>query len=114
MINAAYRAACLLAPTLLAAGCAGGPAEPPPPVQRVGSPTYRCPGGPSFTQQFDPVTHQIDLFLAGGAVHRLDPVPDPLGGVVYQDADYQLRPTASDRVFALTDRSTTARTDCTR
>ncbi len=113
MIRAALRAACLLTPTILAAGCAGGPAGPPAPVQRAGSPTYRCPGGPSFTQQFDPVTHQIDLFLAAGAVHRLDPVPDPLGGVVYQDADYQLRPTASDRMFALTDRSTTARTDCT-
>ena len=114
MINAAFRAVCLLAPALLAAGCTGGPAGPPPPVQRAGSPTYRCPGGLSFTRQFDPVTHQTDLFLAGGTAHRLDPVPDPLGGVVYQDADYQLRPTASDRMFALTDRSTTTRTDCTR
>ena len=99
---------------MLAAGCSGAGGGPPPPVQRAGSPVYRCAGGPSFTQQFDTTTHQTDLFLEGGAAHRLDPVPDPLGGVVFQDADYQLRPTGSDRVFALTDRSTTARKDCTR
>ena len=101
------------APTILLIGCSAAGTAPPL-VQRADSPVYRCPGGASFTRQFDPTTHQTDLFPSGGGVHRLDPVPDPLGGVVYQDADYQLRPTASDRVFALTDRSTTARTDCTR
>ena len=111
MTHAVLHVARLLVPTMLVAGCAA--AGPPPPVQRPGSPVYRCPDGARFTQQFDTTTHETDLFL-GGTVHRLDPVPDPLGGVVYQDADYQLRPTRSDQVFALTDRSTTARQDCAR
>ena len=112
MLNVVLRLACVLAPTILVVGCAAS--GPPPPIQRAGSPVYRCADGQSFTQQFDTTTHQTDLFLSGGAVHRLDPVPDPLGGVLYQDADYQLRPTPSDRAFALTDRSTTLRKDCTR
>lgn len=103
----------LLVLAALLAGCAG-PRLPPPPVQVSGSPHYACPNGSGFAKQFDPDTHQLDLFLTGGAAHRLDPVPDPMGGVLYEDADYQLRPSASDVTAALTDRSTTARQNCTR
>ena len=113
MTSPVLHAARLLVPALLVAGCSAAGNGQPPPVQRADSPVYRCPDGRRFTQQFDTTTHQTDLFLDGTA-RRLDPVPDPLGGVVYQDADYQLRPTRADQVFALTDRSTTTRQDCTR
>ncbi len=105
----------LLLATLPAAlaGCAGD-RLPPAPVQASDAPHYACPDGRSFVTQFDPTTHQTDLWLGGDRLHRLDPVPDPLGGVLYQDADYQLRPGASDASKALTDRSTTQRQACTR
>ena len=102
-----------LGPALLLSGCAGGGALPPP-RQIAGSPHYSCPDGRGFTTQFDTVTHQTDLFLAGGGARRLDPVPDPNGGLLYQDADYQLRPGPTDASDALTDRSTTSRQICTR
>ena len=117
MIHAvrACRAVLLLASPLAAllGGCAGDEL-PPPPVQAADAPHYRCPDGRSFVTQFDPNTHQTDLWLGGGGLHRLDPVPDPLGGVLYQDADYQLRPGATDASKALTDRSTIQREACTR
>ncbi len=111
----AWRPILLLAIPLAAllGGC-GGPGLPPVPVQASDAPRYACPDGSSFTTQFDPTTQQTDLWLNGGAPHRLDPVPDPLGGVLYQDADYQLRPGATDASKALTDRSTTQRQACSR
>lgn len=96
----------------LLSGCAGGPPVPPPPKQQAGSPRYLCPDGSSFTKQFDTDTHQTDLFLSGHGAHRLDPVPDPDGGALAQDADFQLRPGATDDAAILTDRSTTARQTC--
>ena len=108
------RPALALLPALLLAGCAAGTALPPP-RQVAGAPRYTCPDGRSFATQFDTVTHQTDLFLsAGGGGHRLDPVPDPNGGLLYQDADYQLRPGPTDASDALTDRSTTGRQVCKR
>ncbi len=102
--------ACLAA--LLLGGCAGD--SPPPPAQASNAPHYGCPDGRSFVAQFDPTTQQTDLWLSGGGLHRLDPVPDPLGGLLYQDASYQLRSGASDTSKVLTDRSTTQRQACTR
>ncbi len=93
-------------------GCAGG--GPPVPPQASDAPHFACPDGRSFVAQFDPNTQQTDLWLSGDRVHRLDPVPDPLGGVLYQDADYQLRPGPNDASKALTDRSTTQRQACIR
>ena len=93
-------------------GCAGG--RPPVPPQASDAPHFTCPDGRSFVAQFDPTTQQTDLWLSGDRVHRLDPVPDPLGGVLYQDADYQLRPGPNDATRTLTDRSTTQRQACTR
>ncbi len=100
-----------LAAAFLLGGCAAG--RPPPPAQAADAPRYSCPDGRSFVVQFDPTTQQTDLWLSGEGLHRLDPVPDPLGGVLYQDSFYQLRPGASDASKALTDRSTTRREACT-
>jgi len=99
--------------SLLLAGCAGS-GRLPPPVETAGNPRYACPDGRGFTKQFDQTTQQTDLFIAGGSAHRLGPVPDPIGGVLYQDADYQLRPGPTDQTAALTDRSTLTRQVCTR
>ena len=115
MIHAvrACRTFLLLAALSALGGCAGGGAPPPPP-QASDAPHYGCPDGRSFVAQFDPNTQQTDLWLSGDRAHRLDPVPDPLGGVLYQDADYQLRPGLNDASKTLTDRSTTQRQACTR
>ena len=104
--------ACLTLVSLLA-GCAGNDA-PPPPKQVVGAPRDVCPDGRSFTMQPDPATRQTDLFLTGTVAHRLDPVPDPNGGTLFQDADFQIRSTGADAFEALTDRSTTLRQTCSR
>ena len=109
----ACRAFLLLASLSALGGCAGG-GPPPVPPQASDAPHFACPDGRSFVAQFDPNTQQTDLWLSGGGLHRLDPVPDPLGGVLYQDADFQLRPGVNDASKALTDRSTTQRQACIR
>ena len=109
----ACRTFLLLAGLSALGGCAGG-GSPPVPPQTSDAPHFSCPDGRSFVTQFDPNTQQTDLWLSDGGLHRLAPVPDPLGGVLYQDSGYQLRPGATDASKALTDRSTTRRETCVR
>jgi hypothetical protein len=98
--------ACLSVGLLLGACAEGVPA----PVQSADAPRYTCPDGTRFTTQPDSAIGLTDLFV-GGRVHRLSPIEDPLGGTVFQDADYQLR-TAPGDAFSLTDRSSTVRQVC--
>lgn len=99
---------------LLLSGLAACAGTPPAPVPVAGAPRYMCPDGSSFTTSVDPGTHVTFLFLNGHATQTLQPVPDPMGGVLVQNADYQLRPGSSDATSFLTDRSTTVRQACTR
>lgn len=104
-----------LLPALLAAllaACAGtGPVSAPVPT--TGAPPYLCPDGSRVTVRFDPDTDQTDLWV-GRVEHRLAAVPDPIGGVLYQDSDYQLRRGPTDATALITDRSTTLRQSCVR
>ena len=98
--------------TCLLAACAGaGPASAPVPTS--GQPPYRCPDGSRVTVRFDPATERTDLWI-GRAEHHLAAVPDPNGGVLYQDPDYQLRRGATDATVIVTDRSTTLPQTCVR
>ncbi len=94
------------------AACADAPPHGPAPV--ANAPRYTCPDGTSFTTSTDPATLATSLFLSNHKPQVLLPVPDPMGGRLVQNADYQLRPGLSDTTEFLTDRSTTVKQACTR
>ncbi|MCQ8277277.1 hypothetical protein NFI95_02280 [Acetobacteraceae bacterium KSS8] len=94
------------------AACAGTP--PPGPAPVANAPRYTCPDGTSFTTSTDPATLATSLFLNNQKPQVLLPVPDPMGGHLAQNANYQLRPGLSDTTQFLTDRSTTVQQACTR